>query len=878
AMIKRCNSVLLRSIHLDGVVTNELDPVKKTPRSGVYPPTDQSFYIPHFLLRQQYPSILSRRAKEAFSSTDNDFRSSDAFRRQQQSDYRHGKSVRSLKKRGFYAIVNEANIFENPCEPDWLFDDPDIFTSETRPCDEPTIENEVTDMVKGLEEWNTPPERKTFLEKLVDFYKYNNSSFVDGQSLSSVSVVDDVIKSEHTGTKQISESVCWADELLEHLRLKRERGSIKKRLISVQRCTSRMAGALILGATGIEKFYVPDFLTRHQKGESFLRDETRKELNTWVTELHLNFHSVLPHRDNPEDSGDEDEESEDDIDIFQSNSRPCPGKKDWKIEKGIISVHFFGDLNDRYWTSHVLYYIPGFKYDWLADELSFYLAKPGGAGNKNTSHSQRKILEARWFADAADYIVKETKRILEYAADVIQADDFGSNNPNERDSFSRTFDQNKKIYITYGDLIKFLFTVHESLRATKKIADEWENRATFREAQPRWTRDDEAAYREEILIWQRKSKARIQTIEALRQRIESMIEHIKQLRAWLLEDLSLKEARMSNRSADDVRIFTYATVIFLPLSFASSLFSMVGPPNHSTTRTFVIAAVVALIATLAFVLNAGTPIRVITYYKNKMFNLPQDDFVKEHGLSQWWSVLKTFRPWLVDMPSRRVLASSDVLTERGYIGKRPKEKDSPSNDRPRTPDSVKTNKDAAAARKPLEETEQRRKEFKRKQKLRKDATTIALGVLVFPLFVIVYIIRFILANTWDLIKLLFYILPLHPLRRTKRELFKDGDGHRFISSTDPDPSSARARKKGKDVSSSPLQKEKDIRNLRHKKEKYREQNLQTFMRTPRIKDVSRHLQKGESLGQARELWKREKMKQDKELEDKKEKYKRALKN
>ncbi|KAL9614415.1 MAG: hypothetical protein Q9167_001086 [Letrouitia subvulpina] len=877
AMIKRCNSVLLRSIHLDGTVAVELDPVNKTPHSGVTPRMDVTFQVPHFLLRQQYLSILSHQAKEAFSSTSNDFRSSDAFRRQQQIDYRHGKSVRSLKKRGFYATVNEANIFENPCEPDWLFDDPDIFTSDARPCDEPTIEKEVTDIVKGLEDWDIPQERKTFLENLVEFYRDNNSTFMSGDASSTISVVDDVIRSdEDSGIKRITETVCWASELLEHLRSKRERGSIKKRLVSIKRCTSRMAGATILGAIGVEKFYVPDFLTRHQKRESFLRDETRKELNTWVTELHLSFHSVLPRRDNPEDSGDEDEESEDDIYIFQRNSRPCPGKKDWKIEKGIISVHFFGDLNDRYWTSHVLYNIPGFKHEWLADDVSFNLAKPSGAGNKNTFHSQRKILEARWFANAADYIVKETKRILEYAADVIRKDDIESNNPNERDNFSRTFDQNKKIYILYGDLIKFLFTVHESLRSTKKIADEWDNRAAFREAQPRWTRDDEAAYREEILIWHRKSKAHIQMIEALRQRIESMIEHIKQLRAWLLEDLSLKEARMSNRSADDVRIFTYATVIFLPLSFASSLFSMAGPPSNSTTRTFVVAAAVALIATLAFVLNAGTPIRVITYYKNKMFDLPQDDFVKEHGLSQWWGVLQTFRLWFVDMPSRRVLASYDFLTERGDIRKRPKEKDSPSNDRPSTPDSVKTDKDAAAARKRLEETEQRRKEFKRKQKLHKDATTVALGVLLFPLFVIVYIIRFILVNTWDLIKLLFYILPPHPSRRTKRELFKDGDDHKFILSTDPDSSSAQARKKGKVASSSRWQKEKDIRDLRHKKEKYQRHNLQTFMKTPRINDVSRHLQKGESFGQARELWKREKMKQDKELEDKKEKYEDAL--
>lgn len=50
-------------------------------------------------------------------------------------NYRYEKSVRSHKKRGFYAVPNEVNIIEYPCEPDWLFDDPDIFTSEDRPYD-----------------------------------------------------------------------------------------------------------------------------------------------------------------------------------------------------------------------------------------------------------------------------------------------------------------------------------------------------------------------------------------------------------------------------------------------------------------------------------------------------------------------------------------------------------------------------------------------------------------------------------------------------------------------------------------------------------------------------------------------------------------------
>ena len=118
---------------------------------------------------------------------------------------------------------------------------------------------------------------------------------------------------------------------------------------------------------------------------------------------------------------------------------------------------------------------------------------------------------------------------------------------------------------------------------------------------------------------------------------------------------------MSNRSADDVRIFTYATVIFLPLSFVASVFSMAGAPDRATVQPFIIAAVVALLATIAFLLNAGTPMRNITYYKNEILNLPQDDSILEHADSQWKAVLRTLHLWLIRLPAQNVLVARDTL-------------------------------------------------------------------------------------------------------------------------------------------------------------------------------------------------------------------------
>ena len=105
-------------------------------------------------------------------------------------------------------------------------------------------------------------------------------------------------------------------------------------------------------------------------------------------------------------------------------------------------------------------------------------------------------------------------------------------------------------------------------------------------------------------------------------------------------------------------------MIFLPLSFASSIFSMVGSPSHSTVVSFMTAATVALFATIVFVLNAGVSIRVIVSYRNKLFKLPQDGFVMEHADTSWRAVPRTLDEWYVKYPAERVLTAREILEEK----------------------------------------------------------------------------------------------------------------------------------------------------------------------------------------------------------------------
>lgn len=60
------------------------------------------------------------------------------------------------------------------------------------------------------------------------------------------------------------------------------------------------------------------------------------------------------------------------------------------------------------------------------------------------------------------------------------------------------------------------------------------------------------------------------------------------------------------RGADDIRLFTYVTVVFLPVGFATGIFSMSDTPSTHILIRMVITAVVALLVTVIALTNAKT--------------------------------------------------------------------------------------------------------------------------------------------------------------------------------------------------------------------------------------------------------------------------------
>jgi hypothetical protein len=224
AMVRTCQEVLLRSVLADGKIAEELNPVTKKPRRRLQNLPAVIYGIPYYLVRTIHPTpsgnlaISSASAKSAVLGT--------TWSRTK--NYKFEKSVRSIRKRGFYATVNEANVFESPCEPDWLFDDPNFFTKEDRRVDEEGLREELEKLVEDTEEM--ADRDNVFSDSILQYH--NDSRFGEDSDSEEYAAVVDVTKPGASSPGiECDENLCYPRELLELLRKKRQKKIVKKRLM-----------------------------------------------------------------------------------------------------------------------------------------------------------------------------------------------------------------------------------------------------------------------------------------------------------------------------------------------------------------------------------------------------------------------------------------------------------------------------------------------------------------------------------------------------------------------------------------------------------------------------------------------------------------------
>ena len=362
--------------------------------------------------------------------------------------------------------------------------------------------------------------------------------------------------------------------LMEYLRKPRTSEKAKKRFVSLLNTTKDCALACVLSSNEEEFFPMAVFFDRHWNFETSFFDEAARVHNTWETEFHIGFRQVIAWED-ARPGFSHSSRSQEDL----QRSVVLGGKI---LTRAAAGYRFNGDFMDRYWTAHLIEYGPRFSQDHT--DLRKLLR------NNKSSSRQRKVLELLLFNRIVGQMNDSTKEIL----DLIET---------RRTTLSLanlSVQTYLKVSSEWEQLRQILEIMKTDFVKVKDTLLEWESREQDRQQPTRWTEDDERKHQDTIKSLGVVSKRKIREFRSHRVAVDSMIASLEAKQEQFRDELEL-------RGNNNIRYFTYATVIFLPLGFSSSLFSMNQVPDTAIVVNLVKVAVIAVAVTV-FIVGFAQPL------------------------------------------------------------------------------------------------------------------------------------------------------------------------------------------------------------------------------------------------------------------------------
>lgn len=343
----------------------------------------------------------------------------------------------------------------------------------------------------------------------------------------------------------------------------------KKRIVWLLSPNKETALLCYLGSPESQHDAIVDFFDRHHSYEHYFSDDTIAVENIWETELHLPFYQLL---------GDEDNTNARAEFLPPRREITSPALSGKRIVRAAIGFRFLGDFLDRYWTCHIVECIPGSRYD--DEDLGWKISQ---MTNGSGTWKQRKVLELVIF----DMMLSE---VLNGVTGILQALFNGEKRPLALSEFTR----NDYLYLQERSQSQryILQLLEEDLKESLEQIESWKNREVDRgQERPRWTKKDERKYRGPINKMLRSNERKIR-------KLKSHQTHIQSLRAELLNTQQQFRDDLNFLGAEDIKYFTYVTVVFLPLGFAASLFSMSQTPSGVVLISMVVTAMAALLLTV----------------------------------------------------------------------------------------------------------------------------------------------------------------------------------------------------------------------------------------------------------------------------------------
>ncbi|KAL1638691.1 hypothetical protein SLS58_008723 [Diplodia intermedia] len=358
------------------------------------------------------------------------------------------------------------------------------------------------------------------------------------------------------------------------------------------------------------------FFERHQYHEKFFFDDPTAADNSWVTEFQLSFYQLHDDKNGAQRNSQGKEtsmalERSFDVDDALLSKKPSQGTHK-VIRRGTMGFRFYGDFFDRYWNCHFVEQNRKDGPDKLAkkgpiDFLDQALALPEKLPHRHSAKKgqekqkepwrQRKLLELLIFDQMIEEINKSTETILEEIRRAFRNPKEATSDPsnNEKPDALLLSQMDSKTYFLFSQkwqtLEQLLQILEDDLAETLLRVSSWERREKDRGSErPRWTKKDERSYRGDLRKMLVSNSKRVAQLRRLQASVQSLRASLSSKRDSIRDDLSL-------RGSEDIRYFTYVTVVFLPLGFASSMFSMSGSPTNATVGSMVVTAVIALFTT-----------------------------------------------------------------------------------------------------------------------------------------------------------------------------------------------------------------------------------------------------------------------------------------
>lgn len=361
----------------------------------------------------------------------------------------------------------------------------------------------------------------------------------------------------------------------------------KKRLLWMQRPVKTLALMSYIASHEDERPGIATFFERHASFENYFFEDVTAALNEWDSELHLSFYQLK--EDGDKDGGNfwpyPNSKDEPQAVALEQHVSLLPGKDSSRsIVRASIGFRFYGDFFDRHWTCYLAEHI---------QDMSQETPISADLVQQQSCWQQRKVLELNLFDRMIREIIQSTEQILvairlelgvergSFLSPVLNSDDYFTS--------SARWQKSQQI----------LEIIDEELSNIITTVGKWDTRERDRgHERPRWTRNDERKYRLVIRKLEGTNRRRVRDLKKQHERLKLLKETLVKSQDQIRDDLSL-------RGAENIRFFTYVTVVFLPLGFAASVFSMSEvPPVTDILRGMVVCAFIALFITIMMLANA----------------------------------------------------------------------------------------------------------------------------------------------------------------------------------------------------------------------------------------------------------------------------------